>query len=158
MKNRYNPYNFDIESEFKMYKKIGERDQLFQGKRKKKNARKKHQYVIFSTYNEWKQYVSDKIIDMTENTRINFYYYLRMKMRDSERRKNLVGAVIVPIYMSIISMEVAIYTNEKFNSYFTIFFTGLLAVWTFIILAIRYTKEYTKEKFYTDCMEIAKEI
>ena len=123
-------YGFDYNGEKNVYSKVG-----------KKGA-------TYSTYLEWKTHMLE-VMDvkvLTDDTKENFYRYLKRKHRSSCDSYNLITVLLIPIMIAVFSSTMAVYTAEKYSET-EILITSIMTV---AIYAIMFTNEIldAKEKIY----------
>lgn len=160
-KNRYYPYNIDLEKELRTYKNIGKDYGNYKTAdkgwilnvcrylRKKRNKNNKN-YFSCNTYSEWKDYILDKV-----NRNINNYddliHFLIRERNRALRHKEEVSIILIPLEITIIALAI-----ENARTGLTILLTIAVIILIELIALNSLYKANEKIDFYNDLIEIAK--
>lgn len=161
IKNRYYPYNIDLEKELRTYKNIGKdygncktADKgwilnVCRYLRKKRNKNNKN-YFSCNTYSEWKDYILDKV-----NRNINNYddliHFLIREQNKALRHKEEVSMVLIPLEITIIALAI-----ENAKTSLAILTAIVVIILIELIVLNSLYKASEKVEFYNDLIEIAK--
>ena len=107
-KDKYNPYGFDKQYEFKTYKRIG-RDYV-------KALPKRKRYTTCNTYSEWEKYVINKAPIEILNYG-DFIHWLNGQLRVEEIFLEAIKCIMIPVYIALLSISEAIVSeiNARYN-------------------------------------------
>ena len=121
-KQKYKPYFFDYKYELKTYKHIGldYGDSVSANKGWIQNARRwfrKHiynradsKYKTCDTYEDWEIHVKSKLPMRTDYK--NYMHWLIMQRQFAERELEIVKAILIPIYIALLSMKEIFFLNK----------------------------------------------
>ena len=170
MKNKEMLYNFDYKYEYKTYKNVGV-DEKINYKSKgnffykllrlirfllNKNEKR---YKKLNTYSEWENYV----IDSREGRcfkRKDFIHFLKSRQRKCECCYDIVGSVVTPIYVVLVSGGLTLlllpYQNDSTisNAFGAWFLFTVLLIFILVFLIKRNYKYRNEYYFYHDYIEI----
>ena len=170
MKNKYMPYNFDYKYEYKSYKNVGvdvkinykSKSNVFYKLRQfirnlfNKNEKR---YKKLNTYSDWENYVINSRKGRCLN-RKDFIHFLRSRERVCEYSHNIVGSVVTPMYVVLLSggFTILLLPNENNPTIDNIipiwlFFTVLLSFILFFLMK-RSHKKRNEYYFYKDYIKI----
>ncbi len=163
-KQKYKPYFFDYKYELKTYKYIGldYGDSISANKgwiqnvgrwfRKHIYNRADSKYKICDTYEDWEIYVKSKLPMRTDYK--NYMHWLIMQRQLAERELETVKAVLIPIYIALLSMKEIFFVNITPDLGTTLTFIIIILLGSFYILWI----ENENLNFWNDWIEIAHSI
>ncbi len=163
-KQKYKPYFFDYKYELKTYKYIGidYGDSISANKGWIQNARRwfrKHiynraesKYKICDTYEDWEIYVKNKLPMRTDYK--NYIHWLIMQKQLAERELEIVKAILIPIYIALLSMKEIFFLNKTPDLGTTLTFIIIILFVSCYILWI----ENENLDFWNDWIEIAHSI
>lgn len=80
------PYNFDINEEYKIYQKVGE-----------KNSK-------YLTYIQWENHIKTDVKTYNKKNRKNFVHYLKGKKRDCENSLSSIDSIWTPINIFVLTI------------------------------------------------------
>ena len=159
-KQKYKPYFFDYKYELKTYKYIGidYGNSVIANKgwirnftrwfRKQIYNKADSKYKICNTYEDWEIYVKSKLPIKTDYK--NFLHWLIMQKRLAESDLETVKAILIPIYIALLSMK-EVFLKEKTLDLVTVLI--LIIVIAIISVCILY-KEKENLDFWNDWIEI----
>lgn len=143
-------YDFDVNYEYKIYKKVGLDYKKTKSRNIIENADKKlKSYKVCYTYSEWKKHIEDTIRKDFTN-REDFLHWLYGRKSFSEAELDLVRVVQIPVYIVFISIITQIYDIKSITMEHIIFIIAFMVV----ISAITLLDAYKKLHFYEDVIEI----
>lgn len=145
MKKLNTPYNFVEKTEYNIYKNVGRKH------KKSSNSLSK----ALRTYSDWKDYFINKFIRHSKED-YNFMHYLIRYLRIYERLRGIYQDIVVPIYVTMISIYTSIIVSISSSIYFKIWMATFLVIVVIIILMCWLHKVYTRINFYKDCIDIIK--
>ena len=159
-KQKYKPYFFDFKYELKTYKYIGldYGNSVIANKglirnftrwfRKHIYNRTDSKYKICNTYEDWEIYVKSKLPIRTDCK--NYLHWLINQKRLAESDLETVKAILIPIYIALLSMKDVFFNGKAFD-----FVTALILIIAIAIisLCILY-KEKEALDFWNDWIEI----
>lgn len=163
-KQKYKPYFFDYKYELKTYKYIGVDygDSISANKGWLQNARRwfrKHiynradsKYKICDTYEDWEIHVKSKLPMRTDYK--NYIHWLIMQKQLAERELEIVKAILIPIYIALLSMKEIFFLNKTPDLGTTLTFIVIILFASCYILWI----ENENLDFWNDWIEIAHSI
>ena len=150
MKKEYIPYNFNEKYEYKIYSQIGlEYRKECKGKKRKKNKK----MLSFDKYSEWEKYFSDKFL-MSDYNAYNFLHYLNEMLRMYQKFEDYFKALVIPVYMALITILLTIYLSMGFAPK-RLIFALIVSVIMVIIICMYFLHQYSNRiNFYADCLKI----
>lgn len=175
--NAYMPYNFNFKYEYKTYKKIG-KEYKMQCKAKKNVLYKLYyklylfirkifngketKYKNLNNYSEWGEYVNQKSLTDKSNIK-NFMFFLEEKARNCDVNRNIIGSIVTPIYVVLISgaLTILLLPNqtkliyERVSS--TWVFFSVLLTFALIFLIMIMERKNSLYYFYIDYIKLIEE-
>ena len=145
-----NAYNIDWKREILTYRNVGKD---FNQPKKKRKIKK---YIPLDTYSDWKANVLD-ILPKNKKDRDNICHFLHAWQSESENIKELIGLILVPVYMGLFTVYWTLLSKKISLLY-------LLPASFILLFIITYTvskayKEAIQERnFYKELIGIIDEI
>lgn len=101
-------YYLDMEYEFRTYKHVGwdyrdKQEACLEGKKRKKENKKKEQYKSCKTYTEWKQHVNNAL-PMRISNYDDLLHFLYLKQYRAEHLLEAVKCILIPLYIAVIGL------------------------------------------------------
>ena len=163
-KKLYTPYGFDVKYEGRTYNHVGVDygNSVIANKGWTRNFRRwfrKHiynrnesKYKFCNTYEDWEIYVKSKLPMRTDYK--NYMHWLIEQRRFAERELETVKAILIPIYIALLSMK------EVFFKENTLDLGTLLILSVVIVIASAYilVKEKENLDFWNDWIDIVNSV
>ena len=119
---KYMPYGFDLKFQYKTYRNIGKSYWIeFNAKKKilykiRKIIRnvlnkKEEKYRNFDSFSQWESYIYEEFDEKKLANRKDYICYLKRSKRNIEIFCDMIGAVITPIYVVMLTMGATIVLN-----------------------------------------------
>lgn len=119
---KYMPYGFDSEFQYKTYKNIGisywiefnaKEKKLYKMRRIVRNTLNKDEkkYKNFDTFSQWEHYICEEFYTKKFVNRKDYVRYLERSRRNKEIFCDMIGAVITPIYVVMLTMGATLVLN-----------------------------------------------
>lgn len=120
---KYIPYDFDMKYQYRTYKNIGETHRIdFKAKKNflykiwrvarnliNKNEKK---YMKFDTFSQWENYICEEFGKNKFSNQIDCICYLKRSKRSKETACNMLGAIVTPIYVVLLTMGITLVFNS----------------------------------------------
>lgn len=155
-KEKYRDYKFDIDYEYRTYKNIGkdygdsktaDRGVLLNCKRavRKWMNKKEKRYKFCNKYSEWEKYIIEKYVFDSD-----MFHWLYGKKRDAETYVETIKVILIPIYLTMISVLVSM---EKSVTYYAVIAVCFIVV---MVSTIVLYGSIEKKHFLDDFVEVVK--
>lgn len=119
---KYIPYSFDMKFQYRTYKNIGKTHWIdFKAKKNllykiwrivrrtiNKNEKK---YKNFDTFSQWEYYIRKEFDTKKFDDKKNYIRYLKRSERNAETICDMIGAVVTPIYVVLLTMGATLIMN-----------------------------------------------
>lgn len=153
--NAYIPYYFNLKYEYRTYKNIGEEYKIQY--KAKKNVLYKLYWLIRKVFNwnekkyknlnkfsEWEEYINHKSLGDVSNKK-DFIHFLEGKARNSDLNRNIIGSIVTPIYVILISGGLTILLIPAQT---TVIQEHILSTWLFFSLLLLFMLIFLIENSY----------
>lgn len=162
---KYMPYGMDLRFQYSTYKNIGKSDRIeFKARknfickardyiRKKRNKNEKR-YKNFNTFSQWENSICEEICTNRRFDKEDLVHYLKHYKRTEETSCEMIGAIVTPIYIVMLTMGTTLCMNANMpdiNGYVKMSFVLLL---TLIFLMLMFRRIKTHINFYKDLIMI----
>lgn len=176
--NKYMPYEIDLKFQYRTYKNIGETHKIdFKAKKNflykiwritriifNKNEKS---YKNFNTFSQWENYVCEEFNEKKFTNQKDCIHYLKRSKRNKEIFCDMVGAIITPIYVVLLTMGATLILNTDIvnnytNNWYLIkayimrgyIYMSIILVFVLFILMFRFLRYRTKINFFKDLIEV----
>lgn len=165
-RQKYKPYNLDVEYEHRTYKHIGKDygnsktadkglfRNILRCLRRYLNKDEKY-YKFCNTYSEWKEYVKEKLFCTYSANGENISKYLNVKKRKVAILSEVSKVALIPIYIAVFSILPDMFPDETWEQYST--YIGISMIIFIIITVVAsmglLNKYNHAENFYQDFIE-----
>lgn len=151
-KNKYLPYNININYEIRTYKNVGKdynvqniQQKLLRGVRRFFNCQRK-KYLLCNTYSDWEKHINEIIPDKISNYK-DFLHWLYKQKKISKTIVECLKISTIPMYIFLIQ-----YLSIDSGDIFTIIIALMIILLAFMFLL---WNGYENLEFYNDFIEIA---
>lgn len=118
----YIPYRFDFKFQYKTYKNIGisyriefnaKKKFLYKMRRIVRNVLNKNEkkYKNFDTFSQWEHYICEEFDAKKFANQKDFIRYLKCRKRNAEIFCDMIGTVVTPIYVVMLTMGATVLMN-----------------------------------------------
>lgn len=146
MNSKYVPYKFNEKKEYKTYLNIS-KQYIKYYKGKKIN----NKYPTLNKYTDWKKYFIKKFLKYFYNHG-DFKHYLIAKLRINQRNLEILRAIVVPIYVALITVLLNLSDeNDPMGLKLFVFFLIVFMVVFQLCMACKLDR---KINFLKDCIDI----
>lgn len=119
---KYMPYGVDLEFQYSTYKNIGKSYQIeFKARKKffykivnyirKFFNKDEKKYKNFDTFSQWKNNICEEFEKIGAKNKEDFIRYIMGVRRNKEIMCDMIGAVVTPIYVVVLTMGATLFTN-----------------------------------------------
>lgn len=178
---KYIPYYVNLQFQYKTYKNIGKSNKIdFLAKKnviykvrkifRKLFNKKEEKYKDFDTFSQWENYICEKFVLNNSFNVKDFIHYLKKYKRNSVMAYEMIGAIIVPMYVFLLTIGMTLLMNtdaiktygtsiNEIREYMAYGFCGtnLILLMVLIVLMSMYKNCKSKADFYKDLITILKE-
>lgn len=173
---KYMPYSVDLKYQYRTYKHIGklyqiefmaEKNCIYKLLRKSESFfnKKEKKYKNFATFSQWESYIRNEFDKIRFVNKWDYIHYLERNKRICEMLYNMIGAIVTPIYVVMLTFGITFMSNTSGMDNFDEITVYLLKVFVFmtiillfmtIYLVQRFCKLRKKQSFYEDLIVIIK--
>ena len=155
----YLPYGLDLKFEYRTYKNIGETYRIdlkaevnFLYKIPKIirsiSNKKERKYRNFDTFSQWEHYIHEKFNFEKFINQEDCVRYLEKSKRCKENVYNMIGAIVTPIYVVMLTMGITILT--ALNLFYGFIYMSVILVIVLFVLMVMFSRIKRKIYFLKD--------
>lgn len=175
---KYIPYSFDMKFQYRTYKNIGKahwidfktkKNFLYKIRRIAKNLINKNEkkYKNFDTFSQWEFYIGEEFNAKKIPNRNDYIHYLKRSKRNTEIFCDMIGAVVTPIYVVMLTMGTTLIMNTdilklnttdsnmiKVGITYGFICMSIISLFTLIFLMLYFFRQRRKIYFFKDLIMV----